>query len=77
MTSINLTFSTTTTPDFSGFRFYVEEGMLFNADDYADAYNLNINDIDAQDIHAAQNAAGRLNSGEWLDVTHEIKNEDC
>ena len=72
MTTINLTFSTTTTTDFGGFRFYVEEGRLFDADYYAEAYNLNRNDIDAQDIHSAQDAAGRLNPGEWLEVSHDL-----
>lgn len=75
MTTINLTFATTTTPDFGGFRFYVEEGRLFDADGYAEAYKLNRSDIDAQDIHSAQDAAGRLNLGEWLEVTHEIQND--
>ena len=75
MATINLTFSTTTTPDFGGFRFYVEEGRLFEAGDYAEAYKLNLSDIDAQDIHSTQDAAGRLNPGEWLEVTHEIEND--
>jgi hypothetical protein len=66
-----LSFTTTTKLDFGGFRFYVEAGRLFDADDYAAAYKLNRSDIDAQDIHSAQDAAGRLNPGEWLEVTHE------
>lgn len=65
-----LSFKTTTAPDFGGFRFFVEAGGLFDADDYAEAYKLNRSDIDAQDIHGAQDAAGRLNPGEWLEVTH-------
>ena len=75
MTAIRLDFNTTTPPDFGGFKFYVEEGRLFDADDYADAYSLNRADIDAQDIHSAQDAAGRLNPGEWLEVTHSIESE--
>lgn len=71
MSTINLTFKTTTEPDFGGFKFFVEEGRLFDADDYAEAYGLNRSHIDAQDIHSAQDAAGRLNPGEWLEVTHE------
>lgn len=67
----SLSFKTVTQPDFGGCMFYVEEGKLFDADDYADAYKLNRSDIDAQDIHSAQDAAGRLNDGEWLAVTHE------
>ena len=66
-----LTFKTVTTTDLGCFNFYVEEGELFDADDYADAYRINRGDIDAQDIHAVQDAAGRLNVGEWLEVTHE------
>lgn len=72
MNAINLNFEVTTTPDFGGFMFFVESGRLFDADDYADAYNLNRSDIDAQDVHSAQDAAGRLNPGEWLKVSHEI-----
>ena len=30
-----LNWTTTTAPDFSGFRFYVEEGRLFDAEAYA------------------------------------------
>ena len=71
MSNISLAFKTVTAPDFSGFLFLVEEGRLFDADAYADAYKLNRSEIDAQDIHAAQDAAGRLNPGEWLKVTHD------
>ena len=67
-----LTFKTVTTTDLGWFNFYVEEGELFDADDYADAYLINRGDIDAQDIHAVQDAAGRLNPGEWLEVSHEV-----
>lgn len=74
-TTYSLSFKTVTEPDFGGFRFYVEAGRLFDADDYADAYKLNRSDIDAQDIHSAQDAAGRLNEGEWLEVTHEANDE--
>lgn len=72
MATVNLTFKTVTAPDFGGFMFFVEEGTLFEADDYADAYGLNRSDIDAQDVHAAQDAAGRLNPGEWLQVEHSV-----
>lgn len=75
-TTYSLSFKTVTEPDLGGFRFYVEAGKLFDADDYASAYNLNRSDIDAQDIHSAQDAAGRLNPGEWLEVTHETKTAD-
>ncbi len=52
--------------------FYVEEGKLFDADDYAEVYNLNRSDMDAQDVHSVQDAAGRLNPGEWLQVEHDV-----
>lgn len=74
-TTYRLSFKTVTAPDFGGFKFYVEAGRMFDADDYADAYKLNRSDIDAQDIHSAQDAAGRLNEGEWLEVTHEANEE--
>lgn len=72
MATINLTFATITDPDFGGNLFYVEEGSLFDADDYAEAYGINRSDIDEQDIHSAQDAAGKLNPGEWLNVTFEL-----
>ena len=72
MSTINLNFKTVTNPDFSGFMFFVESGKLFDADDYAEAYNLNRSDIDAQDVHSAQDAAAQLNDGEWLLVEHSI-----
>ena len=69
---IKLNFNATTTPDFSGFSFYVEEGRFFDVEDYAEAYGINSDDIDQQDIHNAQDAAGQLHTGEWLEVTHEV-----
>ena len=73
MANITLQFKTVTNPDLSGFKFFVEEGKFFDAGDYAEAYDLNRSDIDAQDIHSVQDAAGRLNPGEWLEVTHETE----
>ena len=67
---INLTFKTVNSVDFSGFNFYVEEGLLFDPYDYAEAYRINRDDISARDIHAVQNATGHLNPGEWLQVEH-------
>ena len=69
---IKLNFNATTTPDFSGFLFYVEEGRFFDVDDYAEAYGINSDDIDPQDIHNAQDATGQLYPGEWLEVSHEV-----
>lgn len=69
-----LKFCVVTDPDFTGFRFYVEAGDVFDADVYAEAYNLHVSaDIDAQDVHSAQDAASRLNTGEWLLVEHEVR----
>lgn len=65
-----------TDPDFGGRVYFVEYGNLFDADDYADCYKLNRSEMDAQDIHAAQDAAGNLNLGEWLKIDHEIDNTD-
>ena len=74
--TITLNFETTTAPDFSGFNFYVEEGLLFDANDYADAHGLNVHDLDPQDVHAAQDACGHLNPGEWLFVSHESSDDE-
>jgi hypothetical protein len=73
---INLACKIVATPDFSGFKFFVESGKFFDADDYAEAYGLNRSDIDAQDIQSAQDAAGQLNAGQWLEVTHENIDDD-
>tara|TARA_R110000822_G_scaffold97654_1_gene221546 strand:- start:128 stop:232 length:105 start_codon:yes stop_codon:yes gene_type:complete len=32
--------------------------------------------MDAQDVHAAEDAAGGLNEGEWLQIDHEFDDED-
>ena len=73
MNTYSLSYTVTGEPDLGGFRFYVEAGRLFDADDYAEAYSLNRADIDPQDVHAAQDAAGRLSPGQWLEVTHEAQ----
>ena len=70
-TTVRLSFKPVTSPDLGGFKFYVEACSAFDADAYAEAYGLNRADIDAQDIHSAQDAAARLNDGEWLEVAHE------
>lgn len=69
-----LTAIVTTAPDIE---FSVQEGDFFVAEDYAKACDLNIHDMDAASIHAAQDAAGHLNPGEWLKVTHEADPVDC
>jgi hypothetical protein len=68
--SINTT--VTTTPDFSGFKFYVEAGQAFDADDYTEYARLNRADLDPRDVHATQHAATQLGDGEWLEISHEI-----
>jgi hypothetical protein len=67
---ITLHFQVVTKVHFSEFCFYVAEGQWFDADDYAAAYGMNRSELDPQDVHAAQDAAGHLNPGEWLEVTH-------
>lgn len=78
MSKISLTFKTVKNPDFfnPGGEFYVEAEQLFDADDYAEAYGLNRYEIDPQDIHSAQDAAARLNPGEWLQVEHDVADEE-
>lgn len=66
MTAINLEWIKTTSPDFSGFSFYVEAGRMFDADDFSSAYGLNRYDINPDHIHSAQDAASKLGAGEWL-----------
>ena len=71
MNAINLITTITTSPDFSGGLFYVKAGSEFDASDYAEHAGLNRHDIDADDIHAAQDKASVLNDGEWMLVDHE------
>lgn len=73
MNTIHLSTSVTTDPDFGGFRFFVEAGQSFDAADYVDVYNLNLADLDADDVHAAQEKAAQLNAGEWLEISHEVQ----
>lgn len=71
--TIRISYTTTRNPDLGARKFFVEAGRLFDADDYADAYKLNRPDFDAADVHAAQDAAGHLCDGEWLEISHEIE----
>ena len=66
LTTINLSWTKTTSPDFSGF--YVESGRLFDPYDFASAYGLNRYDINPEHIHSVQDAASKLGDGEWLMV---------
>lgn len=73
MSAINLTYTVITNLDtLVGFNFYVACGHLFDADEYADAYNLNRTDLDADDVRAIQDAAASLKTEEWLRVSHSI-----
>lgn len=71
MDKIEITYNVTRDPDFSGFKYYVENGDPFDAADYAKAYKLNPYDFDMDSVKAAQDAAGHLNVGEWLEICHE------
>lgn len=76
MSTINLTYRVMTIPDFDSFKFSLPEwGAIFNIDDYMEAYNLRASDIDPDDIKAVQDACGHLNPGEWLEVTHETRED--
>lgn len=71
--NITLETTVTETQDIGGFRFFVKEGDLFDAGAYAESYNLNIADIDDDSIKAAQDKAGGLCPGQWLEVSHEVE----
>lgn len=71
MENISLQTSVVSNPDLSGFNFYVEEGRTFEVTDYAEAYGIRVDEIDEQSWKAAQDAASRLNAGEWLHVSHD------
>jgi hypothetical protein len=68
MSTIILTLSFTTNPDFDGFLYYVENNSGFDAHDFADVYNLNYPDIDCESIDAVNDAVAFLNEGEWAVV---------
>ena len=72
MSTIRLSYFSTSEPDFDGFFFIIESGGLFDASAYAESYGMNQYDIDYRDIHAVQDAAARLGTGEWLVVTHDV-----
>ena len=67
---INLQWATTTNPGYDGWYWYVPGGDVFEVDMYAEAYDLNRCDINPDSIRAVQDAAGHLNRGEWIQVTH-------
>lgn len=69
---IKLQSAVTTSPDFDGFNFYVEQGRLFDADDYCEAYGLRRDELDDDSVKYARDAASRLSAGEWLHVSHEL-----
>ena len=75
LTTINLSWTKTTSPDFSGF--YVESGRAFDVDDFADVYNLNCYDINPEHLHSVQDAAAQLGDGEWLRVEFEHTEEEA
>jgi len=66
-----LTSRITTTPDLGGWCFFVPFGRDFDGFAYADAYDLNDDDINALDIRDTADAARRLTEGQWLEVTHD------
>ena len=67
---IKLDYKIVNTPDLSGFKFYVAEGDFFDVDAYAEAYNIEVSDIDAQIVHSIEDIAGGLHAGQWLEVMH-------
>lgn len=75
--SIKLQLTETADIDGSGFHFYVAEGDVFDADDYAEAYGLNRSDIDERGIHQAQDMSAQLVTGQWLRVEHEEVCDYC
>ena len=49
---------------------------LFSPRDYAEAFSLNVNDIDQQSIKSVQNAVNNNFGGtRWIEVTHEKTDE--
>jgi hypothetical protein len=73
MGTINLTYAVVTDPDsFVAFQYYVKAGEVFDANVYAEAYRLNRNDLDADDVRATQDAVAKLGAGECLMVSHSI-----
>jgi len=69
--NITLESRVTESPDTGGF--LVKEGDFFEAEDYAEYYDLNVDDIEEVSIQATQDKVGRLSPGEWMEVTHEVE----
>ena len=71
--TINLSFRTVLNPDFGGWIFSVDpQTDTFDAHDYAEAYNINVNDIDVETIKCVSDAVNNNFGGSnWIEVTHE------
>jgi len=67
-----------TAVDLGGWIWYADpETDTFWAHDYAEAYNINVHDIDPETIKCVQDAVNNNYGGtHWIEVTHE-KTEDA
>lgn len=66
--TIYLRTSVTTEPDLSGFDYYLQAGDDFDADNFADVFDLALADIDPAAIAAAVTRAAGLADDEWMKV---------
>jgi len=71
--TINLSFRTVSNPDLGGWIFFVDpQTDTFDAHDYAEAYNINVNEIDVETIKCVSDAVNNNFGGSnWIEVTHE------
>lgn len=52
--------------------FAVDMNTPFDADDYAEWANINRADLDADGVHAIQDAQSQLGKGFWLIIDHKV-----
>ncbi len=73
--TINLLFRTVSNPDLGGWIFSVDpQTDTFDAHDYAEAYNINVNEIDVETIKCVSDAVNNNYGGtRWIEVTHELE----
>lgn len=71
---INLTYKVieSTPADISNMTvFALDQKTPFDADDYAEWANINRPDMDADDVHAIQDAQSQLGTGVWMIIDHK------
>ena len=73
---VHISFSKARSPDFSGSHAFVGRGEHFDAQGYAASHGFEPCELDAHDLHTAEEAIDDLGKGEWLDISHYVATDD-